>query len=250
MFARRTLFGLGVVGVLAASPLRADFKDFSNYCSPGAMRACASLQIFTTLNGSGGTDVMIRVQSLQGWGVYGDNTGGSAITRIGIVAPVNIGSATNLSIATTAGAIEANNASSLWGLRTPGSIGSPIELTAGISSGVSGAILGCGTPYTGMPSIYFRTCGGGWIEFSFTTSNAWSADDAELAWVIDRTANFNSDGLECDTDTIPAPGRTGCLQASPVPEPITMVLLGSGLAGMGGVGFLRRRRKDDDIAAE
>ncbi len=32
-----------------------------------------------------------------------------------------------------------------------------------------------------------------------------------------------------------------------VPEPLTMTLLGTGLAGMGGAKFLRRRRKDEDL---
>jgi hypothetical protein len=34
---------------------------------------------------------------------------------------------------------------------------------------------------------------------------------------------------------------------SAVPEPITMVLLGTGLAGVGGAGLLRRRRKNGDV---
>lgn len=245
MFARRTLFGLGVIALVAASPARADFKDFIGYCSPGALRSCASLQIITTLNGSGGTNVLIRVQNLQG-SMYPDNTGGSLLTRIGIVAPTNIGSASGLTVTTSGTATAMNNPGALWSLRTPGSIGSPIELAAGISSGTSGAIVGCSDPSSGTPSTHFRTCGTtGWVEFSFTTSNAWSANDAELAWVIDKTTNFPGGGLECDTDTVPAPGRTGCIATSPVPEPITMVLMGSGLAGMGGIGFLRRRRKNE-----
>jgi hypothetical protein len=31
-----------------------------------------------------------------------------------------------------------------------------------------------------------------------------------------------------------------------VPEPITMILVGSGLAGIGGAKLLKRRKKDDE----
>ena len=37
----------------------------------------------------------------------------------------------------------------------------------------------------------------------------------------------------------------GCTETV-IPEPITMTLLATGLAGMGGVGFLRRK-KDEEI---
>jgi hypothetical protein len=51
-------------------------------------------------------------------------------------------------------------------------------------------------------------------------------------------------GHECDTDDIPTP-RPQCYDVTATPEPITMILLGSGLASMGGFGMVRRRRGTD-----
>jgi hypothetical protein len=47
-------------------------------------------------------------------------------------------------------------------------------------------------------------------------------------------------------DNCPA-GEGECSDWAVVPEPITMVLLGTGLAGVGGAAALRRRRRDHDV---
>jgi len=239
----RVLASLALLSVAGAAGLRADFKDFSYRCSPGAVRACASLQVFTTLNGSGGTNVTILVRNLQGWSI--DGTGGSVLTRIGLTSPTNLGAATGLALTGINGAVTVGTPSTPWKLAQPGGLGGLIELTAGIwpspgnTGSVAGGIIGCSAPSSGFPTSYFQTCNGGWVSFTFSTANAWSANNAEVAWLSQRHVNGPS-GLECKSQ---AGDPEEC--ASVVPEPVTMILLGSGLAGVGGVGVIRRRRGKD-----
>jgi len=239
----RVVSSLALLTVAGAATLRADFKDFSNRCSVGSVQACASLQVYTTLNGSGGTSVTILVRNLQGWAAGIGNSGGSILTRIGLVAPTNVGFASGLSITTSgAGATTVGTPGVRWSLAQPSMLGGLIELTAGLppqGGSVDGGITGCDAPSGGFPTSYFQTCDGGWVAIAFTTANAWSADDAELAWLSERHVN-GPDGIECVTFDDGDGGRDACPNAV-VPEPVTMILLGSGLAGMGGMGVIRRR---------
>jgi len=232
----RVLATLGVLTMAGAASLRADFKDFSNRCFPGAVRVCASLQVYTAINGSGGTNVVILVRNLQGWNWGIDNTGGSILTRIGLTAP-SITGASGLSV-TGVGAGVVGSPATPWALSTPGGLGGSIELTA-----VSGGIVGCNPPgIGGLPSSYFQTCGGGWVAFTFTTTNAWSANVAEVAWLTQRVSSpYGPQGYECGS--VQGGGRDECTTVTP--EPVTMLLLGSGLAGVGGMGLVRRRRGKD-----
>jgi len=236
----RVLAVASLLAVASAASLRADTKNFFNFCTAASVKACHSMTVITTWTLSG-TNVTIRVRNLQG-SLYGvDNTGGSLIRRIGLTAPAIVG-ATGLAVNAAAGAQTFGSPAPIWLLSNPGGLGGQVELTAG-TPGVQGGIQGCDAPFGGSPANRFRTCDTGWVDFTFTTTNFWSANDAQVAVLTDRYA-VNGGGEECD-DLQATPGRIACTMVTP--EPITMILLGSGLASMGGFGLIRRRKGNDVV---
>jgi len=242
------LIALAAVGLaMAPASARADIKHFLNYCSPGAMRACASIVVETSLRAGGGTNVSIRVRNLQGWGWYGDNTGGSSIRRVGLITPQIVG-ASGLSVSTIGTVGQQGSPNGYWFLDQPAGLGGLIQVASSTNYTGEGGIRGCDNP-TYSVNNYYRTCGEntGWVVFTFTTQNNWSASQAEVAWLSDGYQNYTTEPItECGSDGgYGADGRIPCSHVTP--EPITMVLLGSGMAGLGGAGLIRRRRKNGDV---
>ena len=235
----RVVAAASLFAVASAASLRADQKTWFGFCTPGAVRACSSVQVITNLI-AGGTSVTIRVRNEQGG--FGDNSGGSLISKIGLVVPT-VSGASGLSVNAVGGASSVGTAASNWSLHNPGNLGGQITLVAGIGvNGGPGGIQGCSTPFGGARSSYFQTCGSGWVELTFTTTTSWSANQAEVA-VLTTSFAVNGQGFECGT--VPTPNAGACVIATP--EPVTMILLGSGLASMGGFGLVRRRKGTDIV---
>jgi len=252
---KRTGVVLGLLTLaLGVSEASASSKSFNFYCAVNyALRACASVQVFTTPGGSGGTDVVIRVRNLQG--ALPDQTGGSIITVVALTVPTaaTMGARSGLNVTTVGTVGVVGSPASQWAFSNAG-INTRVELAASTTQRgniTDGGIQGCDTPNNGYTTgstapNYFDTCAStgntGWVSFNFHTANLWDAALAEIGLKYDGVVGLTTK-VECRTESAPS-DPTYCIAASVTPEPISMALLATGLLGVGGAGLRRRRKKN------
>jgi hypothetical protein len=85
------------------------------------------------------------------------------------------------------------------------------------------------------------------VTFNFTTNGtAWDPSLSAISIRAKDLTQSTGNTTECWTDTSPGGRPATCVTISP--EPVTMTLLATGLAGMGGAGFFRRRRNQQQIS--
>lgn len=228
-----------------AGPLPAEtYTRGWTLCTPGGFRSCQSIQLVTTAVMSGstrvGTSVTVNLRNLNGAGLYGDNTAWSSLFQaIFFASPPNSGTtpwnpvSQGLSLSGTG----ATGAASWYYI--PYSNPGLTELyTSGTNS--TQGLGGCAS--TVYASAY--TCGSGaTATLSFTTSN-WNYDATSFNLAI---TVVDPDGAGNMVNCATAANQWGWAscdvvanQVNVTPEPISMVLLGTGLLGIGG---LRRRRR-------
>jgi hypothetical protein len=233
---------LGAVGLalLWSKPAHADGMAWDNYCINDAFVVCASVRINVSASGN----LIMQVWNMEG--VYGSP---HTITSIGLYHTGGWGGSGAYHYAhyvDGSGPDGYADVSTSWT-----SPANDIETLGGVnlqlSTGTSGndGINGCAQLPGGTKWLTCNSFDGEpYMEFKFQLSgwNSYSAKDFELRWHSQQVGPDFEDSLKCDTGGYGDYGP--CTQ---VPEPITIALLGSGLASMGGVGLFRRRKKGLDV---
>lgn len=239
---KRLSLGLAALALLLSSPAKADSFAWDYFCINDAFQVCASVRINVSATGN----LTMQVWNLEGTSFAGSPLGSThTITSVGLYHTgtwAGTGAYQSAKYVTGSGETDIT---SFWSTKGASDISNLAGVQVGLSAGSSGnnGINGC----TQLPGgTKWLTCGSfpgsPYVEFKFGLTGwdkqTMSASDFELRWHSQQVGPNQQYSLKCDTG-----GAGGYGPCSQVPEPFTIALLGSGLAGMGGVGFLRRRKK-------
>jgi hypothetical protein len=244
---------VGGLALASATPAWADGFQSYRFCGGDTFKTCGAVEITVV-----GSSVTMRVWNLSGnmAATNGQAAGSnlsSIINGIGFFnIPAGVSVVTNsLSVS---GPVRGTDTPTGWSLSNFGKVAFAVDYRTTTSRTDGGIASGCATsgdlPGT-PPNLYQNPCSGDlsntndWVTFNFQISGgAWDPSTSEISYrVYDGLADVAS---ECWTGTSPSGQPSNCVTVTP--EPVTMTLLATGLAGMGGAGFLRRRKNKNQLA--
>lgn len=237
-----------VTGLVLAGSTAAWADGYRSWrlCGGDTFMTCAAVEVSVT-----GTSVTMRVWNLSGNGMATAGVGygapaGTIINGIGFYNTNSPGVIT--SSLSTFGPARPGDTPGSWNLKNIGSVAFSVDFRTASSRNVGGIASACATaaelPGT-PPNLYMNPCQGditnpaNYVTFTFTLANGQTWDPSTTDISIRGYDGLTGNTTECWTGQIGV-SPPNCFTVAP--EPVTMTLLATGLAGMGGVGLIRRRR--------
>lgn len=240
---------LTMVGGLAmASATPAWANGFASYrlCGGNTFSTCAAVEISVV-----GHNVTMHVWNISGnmGATYGQGQGNHAGSILDGIAFFNLPAGLQVQANSLTVTGPGNVANHGWSLKNYGTVGAfALDARNGANHSLSGGIgSGCGgANQNGPVNVMVNPCtnlngAGNWVTFNFQTTGTWNPNSSDLSL---RSFNANT-GETSEFWTGIAPNGNPGIATTVTPEPVTMTLLATGLAGMGGANFIRRRKKND-----
>ena len=241
----------GALALISATPARADGFRSYQVCGGDQFVTCAAIEITVV-----GSNVTMRVWNLSGnAGVTGVNSPANTIINgIGFYnVPAGVSAVTG-SLSTT-GPARPGDTPGNWALSNTGKVNFNVDFRTVTGTGTDNGIAsGCASAASlgaSPPDLYLNPCADpasdptGWVTFNFQiTGGSWDPNSSDI--VFHGADALTNQKVECWTAASPGGAPANCF-ATAAPEPITMTLLATGLASMGGAGLIRRRRNRNTV---